>query len=332
MNPVDGVLLIDKASGMTSHDVVARARRILGISAIGHAGTLDPLASGLMLLLIGEATKVSDYLLNGNKGYEVAVRLGVVTDSMDVTGQVLSEHAVDVSEALIRQSVAKLTGTLKLAVPAHSAVKVDGRKLYEFAHKGEVPPEIPMREMTFFDVETVGVVSATQPVGVVSATQPGAVGAVARVTVRLRCSKGSFVRAWANQLGAELGCGGTVESLRRDWSDPFDLLRAITLEELDRRWQAKSARHGSALGSAWVPLAESLPHFQTVSVAGHDEKLMRNGQIARSLEPLLLSQMQPTASALPPVCVLSRDTSDLVALLVAEPGQFYKIKRVFLSH
>ena len=309
MNPMNGLLLIDKPTGITSHDVVHRARRILGIRGIGHAGTLDPLASGLLVLLIGEATKVSDYLLNGDKGYELGLRLGIKTDSMDITGQLIRESSVDVSAQRVREVVAMAEGLLELEVPAHSAVKVDGRKLYEFAHRGEKPEHLPRREMRFYDV---GIESLDLP----------------RVRVSMKCSKGSFVRAWANHVGDELGCGACVETLRRSLSEPFKVESAIGLEELEERWNAKDERHGRALGSAWVPLKDALPHFRRVDIAGQDERLLKNGQISGDLRALLL-QGVALGQSLPSVRVVSRETDDLLALLVAEAGQFYKIRRVF---
>ncbi|MEK7358385.1 MAG: tRNA pseudouridine(55) synthase TruB, partial [Bdellovibrionota bacterium] len=153
MNPMNGLLLIDKPVGITSHDVVGRARRILGMRGIGHAGTLDPLASGLLVLLIGEATKVSDYILNGDKSYELKARLGITTDSMDMTGIVTREAAVTATSDEVRSAALALQGKLTLKVPVHSAVKVDGKKLYEYAHKGETPDVVPDREMSFYDIE-----------------------------------------------------------------------------------------------------------------------------------------------------------------------------------
>lgn len=310
MNPTNGLLLIDKPTGLTSHDVVHQVRRTLGIRGIGHAGTLDPLASGLLILLIGEATKVSDYLLNGDKGYEVKVKLGVSTDSMDVTGVVTSERPVECSEARIVEAAMKLQGDLDLEVPVHSAVKVDGKRLYEFAHKGERPESVPVRTMRFFGVEVVEAGSDF-------------------ARVRMRCSKGSFIRAWVNRMGEDLGCGGAVAELRRLQSEPFEVSQSIGLEELQAKWEARTERHGRVLGPAWIPLAESLPHFRRIDVTGQDETLLRNGQISKGVQARLLQFIQIGQESVPGVRVVSSDTDDLVAILLAEPGQFYKIKRVF---
>jgi len=315
MNPMNGLLLIDKPSGLTSHDVVHRVRRILGIRGIGHAGTLDPLASGLLILLVGEATKVSDYLLNGDKGYEVTVRLGVKTDSMDMTGQVLRTAPVSVSREEIIAAAQALQGELELAVPVHSAVKVDGKRLYEYAHRGETPDDVPLRKMKFYDLEVVSVDSVDSSDS-------------SSLTVRLRCSKGSFIRAWADHLGDRLGCGGAVQALRRTFSEPFDVSGAISLEALEAQWAAREERHGRVLGPAWVPLKDALPHFQRIEVAGQDEVLLKNGQISKGVQPRLLGLIR-LGETPPPVRVISRETDDLLALLVAEKGQFYRIRRVF---
>lgn len=354
---MNGVLLVDKDPGMTSHDVVAKARRILGLKSIGHAGTLDPLASGLLLLLVGEATKVSDYLLTGDKGYEVSVRLGVRTDSMDITGLVLenkqagrefSDFAREFSEERVKAIALSVTGTVDLAVPMHSAVKVNGKKLYESAHKGEIPPEIPIRPMTFYDVTWLGMKTVT-----VDSVTDAATGVVTpssealEFTVSLRCSKGSFIRAWANHVGERLGCGGTVTVLRRVMSAPFEISEAKRLDEIANllppltpgtprlgknatadEMAALETMIARSLGTAWVPLADSLPHFGRVEIAGFDATLLRNGQLSKGLQAELLRTIQ-LGTQPKPVRVIHREERRLLALLAAEPGEFYKIRRVF---
>ena len=309
MHPMNGLLLIDKTPGMTSHDVVHQARRILGIRAIGHAGTLDPLASGLLVLLVGEATKVSDYLLAGNKSYIVKVQLGLTTDSLDTTGVTTGRTDVNVSSESIAEAVAALQGPIELEVPVHSAVKVDGKKLYEFAHRGQMPPEVPRRIMDFYSVRLLEVSGAM-------------------VTAEIHCSKGSFIRAWASELGRRLGCGGVVAELRRIGSEPFQLKQAVTLNDLQERWDARKERHGREIGPSWIPLRDSLPHFSRIDVSGHDEFLLRNGQISKLVQAQLLSFIR-IGETPPPVRVINRETDDLQALLFAKPGEFYRIRRVF---
>lgn len=311
MNALNGLLLVDKEKGMTSHDVVARARKILGLRAIGHAGTLDPDASGLLVLLLGEATKVSDYLLNGEKGYRVRVQLGLRSDSMDLDGTILERREVTCSAQEVADAALAMTGVIDLEVPVHSAVKVAGKRLYEYAHKGERPAEVPVKPMSFLRVEI---------------RNQGADW----IEVQLLSAKGAFVRAWANELGRRLGCGGLVSELRRDWSEPFRVEAAATLGEIESRWEGRDRRHGEALGSAWVPLKSALPHFREVSVRGPDAQLLTHGQISRGLQGELL-RMVTIGVAMPPVRVISQDTDDLLAILVAQPGEFYKIRRVFHS-
>ncbi len=314
---MNGVLLIDKPIGPTSHDVVARVRRALGIRSIGHAGTLDPMASGLLVLLVGEATKISDFLLNGDKAYEVVVRLGVRTDSMDMTGVVVEEASrealLGLTETDVRSAVMALSGPLELQVPVHSAVKVNGKKLYEFAHRGDVPEEVPFREMSFYDLDFRN----WNPT-------------LFEVTVHLRSSKGSFVRAWGNELGRRLGVGGSVAVLRRTESLPFNVAQAISVEALQERWEARTSRSGECLGTAWVELPDALPHFLRLEIEGQDIKLMRNGQISKGLQAELLRHIK-LGEAPRPVRVINGEEGCLLALLVAQPGEFYKIRRVFVD-
>ena len=184
MHSLNGVLLLNKPTGCTSHDVVAKARRILGLRAIGHAGTLDPLASGLLVLLLGEGTKLSDYILNGHKTYEVLVRLGITTDTQDLDGKVIRDEAVNFDDeaqrGLLTSTVQALSGDLQLPVPLHSAVKIAGRKLYDYARQG-TEIEAPVREMGFYDLEVLE-------------TSPNSV----RVRMRL------FKRKFRSRLGGHL--------------------------------------------------------------------------------------------------------------------------------
>jgi len=334
---VNGVLLVDKDPGLTSHDVVAKTRKLLGTKSVGHAGTLDPLASGLLILLVGEATKVSDYLLNGDKGYEVTVRLGVRTDSMDITGLVLEEKSTaGLTEDRIRDIAESVSGVVELKVPMHSAVKVNGKKLYESAHKGEIPPEIPIRAMSFYDIEWKGLNKLNLPdksPEISAVSSPDAAPRGLEFTVALRCSKGSFIRAWANHVGQLLGVGGTVTALRRVMSAPFDIHQAKTLSVMARELEtARLQSHDvgpTALGPAWVPLADSLPHFERIEITGHDATLLKNGQLSKSLQSELLRRVQ-LGEALKPMRVIHREERRLLALLAAEPGEFYKIRRVFV--
>lgn len=306
MSSANGLLLVHKSSGMTSHDVVARGRRILKRRDIGHAGTLDPLASGLMVLLVGEATKLSDYILNGDKAYEAEVKFGITTDSMDITGEVLTEKPVAFSAEELAQAIEKLTGEIELAVPKYSAVKIEGRKLYEYARKDQ-DVVIPKRIMRFYDLAY-------------SELENG------NLKVVIHCSKGSYIRAWVNALGEVLGCGATLANLKRIISTPYRLEKSMSLEDIEA--QVNLEQMSESLGGAWVPFNHCLPDFREVKLSGRDVQLIRNGQISNNIQTELLIGIKITES-LPHVKLVNQETRDLLAILCAKPGEFYKIRRVF---
>ncbi len=296
MNSIGGLLLVNKSSGMTSHDVVARARRILKRKDIGHAGTLDPMASGLMVLLVGEATKLSDYILNGDKAYRADLKFGITTDSLDVTGEILSEKPVEFSAADLDAAVLKLTGEVELDIPKYSAVKVEGRRLYDYARK-DVEVVCPKRVMKFYDLKQLG-----------------------EASFEIHCSKGSYIRAWVHALGEILGCGAALSGLERIISAPYVVEDSLKLEEIEQRL--------GDLGSAWVGLNQCLPNFREVKLQGRDVQMIRNGQISHDVQAELLIGIKVTES-LPLVKLVNRETRDLLAILAAKPGEFYKIRRVF---
>lgn len=303
-NPFHGLLLVDKASGCSSHDVVARARRIMGTKSVGHAGTLDPIASGLLILLVGEATKLSNYILNGDKGYEVKVRLGVETDTLDREGHVLRESEVTADEDLIRKTVADLSGPLMLLVPKFSAVKVDGKTLYKEARQGNEVIQ-PHREMKFYDVEVLQI-------------------ELPYVRVALKCSKGSYIRAWANELGQKLGCGASVDQLRRTFSSPYEIDRANTLEQLESQaWQNLKGA---------VPMANTLEDWPSIYVEGKDQTLLRNGQLSHGLKGRLrVFYRSHTGAKCVGVKVLGKDLPNRRLLALLEPGSVegdFQIARV----
>ncbi|MEM7645630.1 MAG: tRNA pseudouridine(55) synthase TruB [Pseudomonadota bacterium] len=300
----DGILLVDKAGEMTSHDVVGRCRRLFGRKDIGHAGTLDPMATGLLVILVGKATKLSDFLLNNEKAYEAVVELGRVTDTDDVTGETLKTiDQIPTSQDTIQKQVMSLSGALELPVPIYSAIKVKGKKLYEKARKGE-DFKPPMRTMEFRDIHWRGVEGPF-------------------VSVSFTCSKGSYVRAWAKELGEKLECGATLAKLRRIHSSPYHVEQALSLQDLEIMNASEIE-----MSPAFTPLNRSLAHWPSVRVDGNDEKLIRNGQIPRKLERYLELEFGKVEN-LQGVKVLSRRTQDLVALLNFTPPLSFKIRRVF---
>jgi tRNA pseudouridine55 synthase len=208
-----GVLLVDKAAGMTSHDVVAIARRSLGIKKIGHCGTLDPMATGLLMLVVGRATKIQDLLMSEDKEYVGTIRLGVTTTTQDREGQVIGECAVPAfGEDEIRAAFDAFTGEFEQVPPMVSAIKKDGVPLYKLARKGqEVVREPRPVRVTSYQVTRIE---------------------LPEVDFIVACSKGFYVRTYAHDIGATLGCGGHLASLRRTRSGKFTLERAIDLPTL----------------------------------------------------------------------------------------------------
>lgn len=213
---IDGVLLIDKARGMTSHDVVAITRRQLGTKKVGHCGTLDPLATGLLIVVIGRGTKIQDLLMSEDKEYVGTLTLGVITNSQDADGEPMETRPVPAfTPDQIEAAFAKFDGDFYQTPPMVSAIKKDGVALYKLARQGKVVE----REPRFVHVFTHEIRTIRLP----------------EVDFRVVCSKGFYVRTYAHDIGMELGCGAHLKELRRTQSGRFTLDRAVTVEELKTR-------------------------------------------------------------------------------------------------
>lgn len=211
---LEGVLLVDKPKGLTSHDVVYRLRRKLSMKKIGHAGTLDPMATGLLVMLIGKATRISQYLMSVDKAYEGEATLGMITDSQDAEGEVMETRPVPpLAEAQVREAMKGFLGDQYQTPPMHSAIKIDGVPLYKMARKGE---EVE-REPRFIRVMAFDLVGFAPP----------------KLTFRLLCTKGTYVRTIAHDLGQKLGCGAHLSALRRTGSGQFNIGQCITLDALE---------------------------------------------------------------------------------------------------
>jgi tRNA pseudouridine55 synthase len=207
-----GILLLDKPVGPTSHDAVARVRRAAGLRRVGHAGTLDPLADGLLVLGLGPAARFLEYLVGLDKTYETTVRLGQATTTYDAEGDVTVERPVDVSPGQIAAALDAFRGPIRQRVPSHSAVKRDGRPLYESARRGEVI-DLPQRDVV---IHALALLAFDPPL----------------VTLRVACSSGTYIRSLAHDLGAALGCGGHVVALRRTAVGVFSVADAVPLDTL----------------------------------------------------------------------------------------------------
>lgn len=296
-----GLLLVDKPSGISSHDVVSRLRRILGTKAVGHSGTLDPMASGLMACLINEGTKLSQYILEGDKGYRVKAQFGVRTDTLDTTGTVLETKSVDITKEQILSAAAKLQGEMEVEVPIYSAIKIQGKKLYEYARE-EKEVEVPKKLMTFWDVEPV-------------ATGPD------WAEFDIKCTKGSYIRTWVDLLGKNLGCGAAMSELRRTWSAPYVIDQGQTLESIELSVKNKGNR------DAFIPMHQALPQVKRVRVKGQDRVLLGNGQISHDLRTQLITSFNPEVDQY--IQVLDQESGNLLAIIGLEPGKGFALRRVF---
>ncbi len=210
---LDGILLIDKPRDHTSHDVIARLRGILKMKRVGHAGTLDPMATGLLIVLVGKATRVSQYLISLDKEYEGTVEFGKVTDTQDADGEMMETRPVPpLTTADVQTAINGFLGDQYQTPPMFSAIKIDGVPLYKSARKGE---EVE-REPRFIRVMNWEITRFALP----------------QFDFRLRCTKGTYVRTLAHDLGQKLGCGAHLAALRRTATDKFHVSQALTLEQL----------------------------------------------------------------------------------------------------
>ena len=250
---LNGLILIDKKEGMTSHDVVFSLRKIIKDKQVGHIGTLDPMAEGLLVCLVGESVKLSDYLMGSNKTYRLTFKLGVETDTWDITGQVLKTTAQVVDSNVIRSAIELLMGNQVLAIPMYSAKKVDGKKLYEVARKSSANLA-PMSEQTKENSEFVGVEFEGPAKDMKFWDLKIAFIEYPYVSLEFQCSKGSFVRSWVYTLGKRLGVGAALSKLQRLAIGEFSLEKATTLENLKALPDHAQIYKASYYLSPWVAL------------------------------------------------------------------------------
>ena len=208
----NGIIIIDKPAGWTSMDVCAKLRGILREKRIGHAGTLDPMATGVLPVFVGQATKAVSFAEGGQKVYEAVLQLGLVTDTQDTTGETLEERAVTVTEDEVRAALPRFLGEIEQIPPMYSAIKVNGQKLYDLARQGREVARKP-RKITIFDL------ALTQNFG------------NGQYALRVVCSKGTYIRTLCHDLGQALGCGGCMAALRRTEASGFCIGEAVTLED-----------------------------------------------------------------------------------------------------
>ncbi len=259
----DGLLLVDKAAGCTSHDVVRQARRLLGQKKIGHCGTLDPGATGLLVLTLGKATRLTRFLISAPKVYVGTIRFGVTTDTYDGSGTVLGEQSTEgLTGDRIAEEMAAVVGTFEQAAPAYSAKKVGGVKYYELARRGEEVPE-SRKEITVFDFSPTGPLEDDS------------------IPFRLACSSGTYVRSLAFDLGEVLGCGAHLASLERLQVGPFHLADAARIDAL-----GEDPQPDDLPASSWIPFDDIPLPFSQVDTDAQQERRIIHGQtvLIRSLD------------------------------------------------
>jgi tRNA pseudouridine55 synthase len=266
---VHGILLLDKPSGGSSNHALQRAKRVFGAKKAGHTGSLDPLATGMLPICFGEATKLSAFLLDADKGYETTLQLGVTTNSADSDGEILETRPVpgDLTLASFTEICNRFKGPLQQVPPMVSAIKIDGQRLYKLAREGK-EVERPARAVVIHELEVLAFSGTT-----------------ARLAVR--CSKGTYIRSLVTDIGDAIGCGAHVTALRRTFVSPFDksfpMITMAALEQLGLSSAGDREASASQLDNLLLPLDAGLAHLPAVSIDEDGEASFQRGQSANCL-------------------------------------------------
>ena len=256
---MDGILIVNKPKGWTSHDVVGKIRHIAQMKKVGHAGTLDPIATGVLVVLLGKATKLSDILLQKDKTYRAGVRLGFKTDTYDITGVVISQTEPEITKDEVESVLRRFEGKQLQQPPMYSAVKQGGKKLYELARQG-IEVERPLREVEIYSIDRLDFASPS-------------------FTIEVHCSKGTYIRSLIHDIGQAMGSGACMESLCRTASGSFLLSDAVTVEQLSK----------DGVAPYLIPPQNILP-VPEMTVDGEQERLIRNGNRICLLSELKLGE------------------------------------------
>ena len=245
---MNGIVIVDKPQGWTSQDVTARLRRVYATRRIGHGGTLDPMATGVLPVFVGRATRGVEFFEHAEKTYDTVLLLGRTTDTQDVTGATLAEKAVHLSPADIDRVLPRFRGDILQVPPMYSALKVNGKKLYELARKGQEVERQP-RPITVFELTNLGFDGT-------------------RLSLRVKCSKGTYIRTLCQDIGEALGCGGCMEALRRVRAGEYGIEDAVPLEQLLESETPERYLRG---------LDTMFAHCPAVTLTPNQEKRCRNG-------------------------------------------------------
>ncbi len=246
---MNGIINVYKEKGYTSHDVVAKLRGILHMKKIGHTGTLDPDAVGVLPVCVGKGTKVCSLLTDRDKTYEAVVKLGVITDTEDMTGEVLEKRPVTVTEEDIKKILSSFMGEIEQIPPMYSAIKVQGKKLYELAREGKIIERKP-RKITIHKIQLLNVNLSEQ-----------------EFSIRVTCSKGTYIRTLCQDIGEKLGCGAAMKSLVRTRVGSFSIEDAKTLDEIEKQ------------GAILLPIEEVFFEYASCHVKEAGMKYLKNGNL-----------------------------------------------------
>ena len=285
----NGIIVIDKPQGWTSMDICAKLRGMYREKRIGHAGTLDPMATGVLPVFIGRATRAVEFADKGDKEYVAGLKLGIVTNTQDTSGEVLESHPVNVTPEQLEDALAKFRGDIEQIPPMYSAIKVNGKKLYELARKGKEVERKP------------------RPVTIHALTLEEQI-APDEFVIRVRCSKGTYVRTLCHDIGQALGCGGTMSSLRRTMAAGFTLEQAVSLD---------TVQNSEDRISLLLKVDAYFSEYPAITVAGSAEKKLRNGMT------LVMPQLEPGQYR------VYGESGEFIALCAANDGKLTTVKSFF---
>lgn len=297
---MNGYLLIDKPKGPTSHDVIYRVRRIAKTKKVGHTGTLDPMATGLMVVCIGNATKAADYITNGNKAYLATMQLGFVSDTLDNTGEITSLPKKEITEDEIRRVFSSFIGEYEQTPPMYSAKKIGGKKLYELARKGETVERKSVR-ISIFKLDIHSIEDNT-------------------IVFYVECSKGTYIRSLIDDIGKKLNYGAIMTDLRRVKSGQFssESSQCYTLDELEEMDSIEPLLH---------PVDTSFLNYPKFTVSPHFERLIKNG-IMVDLKRLGLSHETENGKRFR----VYDEKDNFFAIMEIFEQEFLKLKTTFFSN
>ncbi len=300
---MDGLLIVDKPRGITSHDVVRKVRRALKTRKVGHAGTLDPLATGLLLVAVGEGTRVLQFLMEGDKTYQARLRLGEVTDTQDADGEVIERHPWSgITPAAVTEACLRFQGEIEQIPPMYSALKKNGVPLHRLARQGI---EID-REARPVTIHRLAVLNVDLP----------------EVTIEVDCSKGTYIRTLVHDIGQALGCGAHLTELRRTRSGIFSIEQSLALDLLEQGMDPLDS-------PGWLSLGEALGEYPALEVSAEACQRLRNGIPPQLSEVTAATEYQAGAR------VLLYQGPTLLAIASYEPARIeekrgdFRLLRVF---